>query len=66
MENISCIDSTMLGSKSVEVSPIESVLPVAIFLRIRRMIFPERVFGNHGTKYKSFGSANPPISVRIF
>lgn len=40
--------STTDGSAKVEVSPILSVSPSAIFLRILRMIFPERVFGRAG------------------
>ena len=34
----------------------------AIFLSIRRMIFPERVFGNPGANWMISGLANAPIS----
>jgi hypothetical protein len=40
---------TVLGSASVDVSPMASLLksPAATFLRMRRMIFPERLLGIH-------------------
>ena len=38
-------DSTAVGSAKVDVSPRLLISASAIFLRIRRMIFPERVFG---------------------
>ena len=37
------------GSAKVDVSPSSSYLFAAIFLKIRRMILPERVLGNPGT-----------------
>lgn len=38
-------DSTTEGSAKVDVSPISSGFPSAIFLKIRLMIFPDRVLG---------------------
>ena len=40
------IPSNIVGSKRVEVSPKFESSPSAIFLKIRRIIFPERVLGN--------------------
>lgn len=41
--------STTEGSASVDTSPRLSCWSAAIFLRIRRMIFPDRVLGRPGT-----------------
>ena len=43
------ISSTTEGSESVEMSPNWSDWFDAIFLRMRRMIFPDRVLGKPGT-----------------
>lgn len=40
--------STTLGSDRVDMSPNSSGLLSAIFLKIRLIIFPERVFGKFG------------------
>ena len=40
--------STIVGSARVDVSPKPSVAPSAILRRMRRMILPERVFGQRG------------------
>ncbi len=40
---------TTAGSARVEVSPSSSGLSADIFLRMRRIIFPERVLGSPGT-----------------
>ena len=45
----SLISSTTAGSSKVEVSPKLLVSPSAIFLKIRRIILPERVFGKPDT-----------------
>lgn len=50
--------STIDGSESVVTSPISSVWLFEIFLKMRRMIFPERVFGRPGTKMIWPGAAN--------
>ena len=42
--------STTLGSARVDVSPMESVSSLAILRRIRRMIFPDLVFGRPGAQ----------------
>ena len=39
------ISSTTAGSSNVVVSPSELTSPSATFRKMRRMIFPERVFG---------------------
>src|SRR5690349_21742609 len=56
--------STMVGSASVEVSPKPSLAPSAIFLRMRRMIFPDRVFGSAGVKWIFSGAEKAPMSWR--
>src|SRR5579864_8103128 len=56
--------STIVGSASVEMSPKPSVAPSAIFLKIRRMIFPDRVFGSAGVKWIFSGAENAPMSCR--
>ena len=56
--------STMLGSANVEMSPTWSSWFSAIFRKIRRMIFPERVFGNPGAQWITSGAAIGPISFR--
>ena len=50
-----------LSSSSVSF-PVTS--PLAIFRRIRLIIFPERVFGNSVTRIIFFGVANGPIWLR--
>ena len=47
------MSSTTEGSARVETSPSSSCLSAAIFLRIRRMIFPDRVLGNPGTTWNN-------------
>ena len=54
--------STTDGSASVEVSPSAPNSSSAIFLRIRRMILPERVFGRPGANWIRSGEAIGPIS----
>ena len=54
--------ASTLKSSSVVVSPLISV-PEAICLSKRRMIFPERVFGNVSAKRISSGLATGPISL---
>src|ERR1039458_2237230 len=51
-------------SSSVVVSPLISV-PEAICLSRRRMILPERVFGNASAKRMSSGLATGPISFEL-
>lgn len=46
---IEMIFSTTDGSERVEMSPSWSSSPARIFLRIRRMILPDRVLGRSGT-----------------
>jgi hypothetical protein len=41
--------STISGSARVVMLPMSSYSPAAIFLRMRRMILPDRVLGNPGT-----------------
>lgn len=45
----STISSTTNGSNSVDVSPKFETSPSAILRKMRRMIFPERVFGKPDT-----------------
>lgn len=45
----SFISSTISGFNNVEISPKAVKSPSAIFRKIRRIIFPERVFGNPDT-----------------
>lgn len=64
---------TMAGFASVEISPKTSEIlsrlsassrPIslpAIFLKIRRMIFPDRVLGRSGTITMRLGVAKGPI-----
>lgn len=47
------ISLTTNGSSRVDTSPRSSVVSMAIFLRIRLMIFPERVFGNRFTTWET-------------
>src|SRR6185312_6383958 len=54
--------STTVGSARVEVSPREPMSPSAIFLRMRRMILPERVLGRPGANWITSGLAMGPIS----
>src|SRR5258708_14362907 len=56
--------STIVGSASVEMSPKPPVVPSAIFLKIRRMILPERVLGSAGVKWIFSGTARAPMSFR--
>jgi hypothetical protein len=42
--------STTDGSAKVEISPKLDTSPSAILRNIRRMIFPDRVFGKPGAK----------------
>ena len=53
--------STTDGSDSVEVSPSWSSSPAKIFLKMRLIIFPLRVFGRSGTMKTIFGAANGPM-----
>lgn len=46
------ISSTTEGSANVDTSPNSSGLSWATFLRIRRIIFPDRVLGRPDTTYK--------------
>src|ERR1700730_9014269 len=59
---ISC--STTLGSDRVDMSPNWPCSPAAILRRIRRMIFPERVFGSAGAHWMASGVAIGLISRR--
>ena len=54
--------STTSGSANVLVSPIVSISSVAIFLKIRRMILPERVLGRAGAQWMTSGEAMGPIT----
>ena len=45
------ISSTISGFNNVEISPKLEKSPSAIFLKMRRIIFPERVFGNPETNW---------------
>src|SRR5580692_4204090 len=56
--------STTAGSAKVEVSPRLPYSSSAILRRMRRMIFPERVFGRLGANWMRSGEAIGPISVR--
>src|SRR5450631_420781 len=56
--------STTLGSASVDISPNWSDSSAAILRRIRRMIFPERVFGSPGAHWMTSGVAIGLISLR--
>lgn len=53
----------MVGSAKVEMSP-KSRSPTAIFLRTRRMIFPDRVLGSPGASWMKSGVAKGPILPR--
>src|SRR5215210_1261596 len=55
------ISSTTAGSRSVVVSPMFSDSPSAIFLSIRRMIFPLLVLGKPETNCILSGLAIAPI-----
>lgn len=55
------MSSTTAGSVSVLVSPIFDNSPSATFLKMRRMIFPERVFGKPLTNRILSGLAMGPI-----
>src|SRR5947209_12722203 len=57
-------ESTIVGSARVDVSPKPSVAPSAIFLRMRRMILPERVLGSAAVKWILSGAASAPICLR--
>ena len=54
---------TTLGSAKVLVSPRSLTSPAAIFLRMRRMIFPDLVFGSTCVKWMTSGVAIGPIIV---
>src|SRR6185295_1910300 len=56
--------STTAGSAKVEVSPRLEGSSSAILRRMRRMIFPERVFGRPGANWIRSGVAIGPISLR--
>src|SRR5947199_76777 len=56
--------STTAGSANVEVSPSAPTSSSAILRRMRRMIFPERVFGRPGANWMTSGAAIGPISLR--
>ena len=56
--------STTLGSARVEVSPKLLTSPLAIFRKMRRMIFPERVFGSASVQCRISRVAIGPISLR--
>ena len=50
----------------MEVSPIESSSPAAIFLRIRRMILPDRVLGRSQYTIKSGVAIGPMANLTAF
>ena len=56
--------STTDGSASVEVSQMLSISLSAILRNIRRIIFPERVFGSPGAHCTTSKEAIGPISWR--
>ena len=56
--------SMTVGSARVEVSPRESSSCEAIFLKIRLIILPLRVFGRAGAHCITSGAAKGPIVVR--
>ena len=62
----SIIDPRTAGSARVVMSPKLAVLrsPSAIFRRMRRMIFPERVLGRPSTTTTISGVAHAPITTR--
>jgi len=55
--------STTPGSASVVISPSASNSSAAIFLKMRRMIFPDRVFGSPGAQWITSGCASAPIAA---
>lgn len=61
----SLISSTISGFNKVEVSPKLLKSPSAIFLRIRRIIFPDLVFGNPDTNWILSNFAIGPICSEI-
>ncbi len=52
------------GFHTVDVSPRESSSPERIFLKIRRIILPDRVFGRSTTTMIALGAANGPMDLR--
>lgn len=57
------ISSTTEGSANVDTSPNSSGLSWATFLKIRRIIFPDRVLGRPDTTYKG-GKKRKKINLR--
>jgi hypothetical protein len=55
--------STTVGSAKVLVSPIVLISPLAIFLKIRRIIFPLLVRGRPGAAQMISGVAKGPIDL---
>ncbi len=60
------ISSTTDGSARVDMSPRSSNSLAAILRKMRRIIFPERVFGRAGANRIASGDAIGPIISRTF
>ena len=59
------MSSTTEGSASVDTSPNSSCWLEAIFLKMRRMIFPERVLGRPGTICVCYKKHSPLSDKRL-